>query len=51
MKASTTPSIRIQILNMILDCGNATCDEVEEILGLAHQNVSARINELVHGGG
>lgn len=27
-----------------------TCDEVEQLLGLPHQTVSARIRELVQGG-
>ena len=43
-------SVRERILNMFIACGGVTCDEVEEVLGLAHQNASARINELVHSG-
>lgn len=30
----------------IRDVGNATCDEVEQALGLSHQTASARLNGL-----
>lgn len=37
---------RVRIYRYIVDCGGATCDEVEEALGIKHQTASARINDL-----
>jgi hypothetical protein len=44
------PAIRQKVLNYVQQCGatGATCDEVEEALGLSHQTASARITELRH---
>jgi predicted transcriptional regulator len=43
-----TGALRIDILGFIDRPEGATCDEVEEALGLRHQTASARINELAH---
>lgn len=47
-----TSSIRIQIFEWIRERGRqgATCDEVEEALGLRHKTASARVCELVKTG-
>jgi predicted transcriptional regulator len=48
--------LRSKILDFLLSRGltGATCEEVEDALGLSHQTASARISELskhpVHGG-
>ena len=38
--------IRQQIAAKIEELQNATCDEIEVLLGLSHQCISARISEL-----
>jgi len=38
--------IRYAILAKIKELGNATCDEIEQLLNLSHQCASARISEL-----
>ena len=37
---------RMKILHKIYAVGDATCSELEELLNLTHQTVSARISEL-----
>lgn len=43
---------RARVLNYVAGCGahGATCDEVEEAIGLKHQTASARLRELFLGG-
>lgn len=41
-----TPTDRARVLEVISRPDGATCDEAETILGLRHQNVSARFWEL-----
>lgn len=43
-------SLRSRVLRFIIERGDATCDEVEEALGLRHQTASARVYELVRSG-
>lgn len=45
-KVGETASDRKRVFDVICERGDATCDEVEAITGLPHQNVSARIWEL-----
>lgn len=46
---SAAPAIREVVFEQIRrnGRGGATCDELEVALGLAHQNCSARVNELM----
>lgn len=46
--AKASGAKRLQILEWIRSCGprGATCDEVEQALGMSHQTASARIREL-----
>lgn len=44
------PDLRRTVLGQIVKAGGATCDEVEVALGLSHQSVSARVNELMEAG-
>ena len=43
-----TPTLRAKVLLHVLGQGEhgATCDEVEQALGLSHQTASARVHEL-----
>ncbi len=40
--------LRLKVYLYIVGCGGATSEEVEAGLGLRHQTVSARLNELEH---
>ena len=44
------PRLRADVLKFIRRCGKqgATCDEIEAGLGMSHQTVSARVNELMN---
>jgi len=46
------PRLRAAVLKHIMKCGKngATCEEVEDALGLRHQSASARVNELMNTG-
>ena len=46
----TSESKAARIWRCISECGPLTCDEVELLLLLPHQTVSARISELVNCG-
>lgn len=43
-------SDRLKVLEYVEQCGpmGATCDEVEEVLGMSHQTASARVNGLMN---
>jgi hypothetical protein len=45
-KVGETAGDRKRVFDVIRSRGDATCDEIEIITGLPHQNVSARIWEL-----
>jgi predicted ArsR family transcriptional regulator len=44
--AEQAVGLRTRVLRVIFEHRGLTCDEVEQILGLKHQTVSARIREL-----